>query len=143
MKSKTLRLALLLAIATVCVQPAFATALPTEPVPGTTTNPDPKTTLKEALKEYKSLSRSEKKSRLKEVKKQIKKLKADKKAGKLSKAETAMWLLIVLCILLPPLAVYLHQGEVNSKFWISILLTILFWIPGVIYALIVVLGEDK
>jgi len=50
-------------------------------------------------------------------------------------------LLIILAILLPPLAVYLHQGEINSKFWISLLLTLLFFIPGVIYALLVVTGE--
>jgi uncharacterized membrane protein YqaE (UPF0057 family) len=38
--------------------------------------------------------------------------------------------------------VYLHQGEINNKFWISLLLTLLFFLPGVIYALIVILGED-
>jgi uncharacterized membrane protein YqaE (UPF0057 family) len=54
-----------------------------------------------------------------------------------SASETPMWLLIVLCILLPPLAVFLKFGVVD-KFWISILLTLLFWLPGVIYALIVV-----
>jgi uncharacterized membrane protein YqaE (UPF0057 family) len=43
--------------------------------------------------------------------------------------------------LLPPLAVYLHQGVINTKFWISILLTLCFWIPGVIYALLVVLDS--
>jgi len=42
---------------------------------------------------------------------------------------------------LPPLAVYLHEGVINSKFWISLLLTLLFWLPGVIYALIVILGD--
>jgi len=124
------------------MQPAFSTSVPTNSTSSATSEPAPKT-LKEALKEFKSLSRSERKSRLKEAKKQLKKLKADKKAGKLSKKETEMWLLIILCILLPPLAVYLHEGEINSKFWISIVLTLLFWIPGVIYALIVVLGEDK
>ncbi|MBK7885425.1 MAG: YqaE/Pmp3 family membrane protein [Chitinophagaceae bacterium] len=51
-------------------------------------------------------------------------------------------LLVILAILLPPLAVYLHQGEINTKFWISLLLTLLFWLPGIIYALIVVLGAD-
>jgi uncharacterized membrane protein YqaE (UPF0057 family) len=51
-------------------------------------------------------------------------------------------LLVILAILLPPLAVYLHQGEVNTKFWISLLLTLLFWLPGVIYALIVILGDS-
>lgn len=48
-------------------------------------------------------------------------------------------LLAILAILLPPLAVYLHEGITNSTFWISVLLTLLFWIPGVIFALITVL----
>ncbi|MBA4258349.1 MAG: YqaE/Pmp3 family membrane protein [Chitinophaga sp.] len=48
-------------------------------------------------------------------------------------------LLAILAILLPPLAVYLHEGTTNTTFWISVLLTLLFWIPGVIYALITVL----
>lgn len=45
---------------------------------------------------------------------------------------------IILAILLPPLGVYLHEGDINSRFWISLLLTLLFFIPGVIYALLVV-----
>ncbi|MDB5261554.1 MAG: hydrogenase expression protein [Adhaeribacter sp.] len=44
---------------------------------------------------------------------------------------------IVLAVLLPPLAVFLHDG-LNTRFWISLILTLLFWIPGVIYALLVV-----
>ncbi|MBT9485875.1 MAG: hypothetical protein B7Y37_10760 [Sphingobacteriia bacterium 28-36-52] len=48
-------------------------------------------------------------------------------------------LLAILAILLPPLAVYLHEGTTNGTFWISVLLTLLFWIPGVIFALITVL----
>ena len=142
MKSKTLRLTFLLIVTLVCLQPAFPSVVPTEPATGTTANPDPKV-IREAIREFKSLSKSERKSRMKEVKKQLKQFKADKKAGKTGKAETAMWLLIVLCILLPPLAVYLHQGTINNKFWISLVLTLLFWIPGVIYALIVVLGGDQ
>ncbi|HPD54609.1 MAG TPA: YqaE/Pmp3 family membrane protein [Bacteroidia bacterium] len=47
------------------------------------------------------------------------------------------WLLIVLCILLPPLAVFLKFG-IGTEFWISLILTLIFWLPGVIYALIVV-----
>jgi len=45
--------------------------------------------------------------------------------------------LIILAILLPPLAVFLHSG-ISTKFWISILLWICFILPGVIYALLVV-----
>ncbi len=39
---------------------------------------------------------------------------------------------------LPPLAVALKFG-IGTEFWISILLTLLFWIPGVIYALILII----
>lgn len=49
-------------------------------------------------------------------------------------------LLIILCILLPPLAVGLAKG-IGWPFWLSLILTICFWIPGVIYALIVILGD--
>ncbi|WP_238395804.1 YqaE/Pmp3 family membrane protein [Pontibacter pudoricolor] len=44
---------------------------------------------------------------------------------------------IILAVLLPPLAVFLHDG-IGTSFWISLILTLLFWIPGVIYALLVV-----
>ena len=36
-------------------------------------------------------------------------------------------------ILLPPLGVFLHYG-VKLEFWICILLTLLGWLPGIIYA---------
>lgn len=97
--------------------------------------PDP-ATVKAALAEFKSLSKEEKKQRIKDVKKELKVFKKEKKANRSANVE--MWLLIVLAILLPPLAVYLHQGEINGKFWLSILLWFLFIIPGVIYALLVV-----
>jgi len=99
-----------------------------------------KATVAAALSEFNSLSRKERRSRIKESRKWLKEYRAEKKAGK-SKKETDQTLLIILCILLPPLAVYLKEDEINSKFWISILLTLLFWIPGIIYALLVVFDE--
>lgn len=42
----------------------------------------------------------------------------------------------ILNILLPPLSVFLNHG-MGSKFFISIVLTIIGWIPGVIHAFIV------
>lgn len=96
-------------------------------------------TVKEAMSSLNNLSRKEKKERFSQVKKQVKEFKKLKKSG--AEASTNTVLLVILAILLPPLAVYLHQGEINTKFWISLLLTLLFWIPGVIYALLVVLGE--
>ena len=97
--------------------------------------PDP-TTVKAAFSEFKHLSKKEQKLRVKEAKKQVQIFKKEKKSNKSANVE--MWLLIVLAILLPPLAVYLHQGEINGKFWLSILFWFLFIIPGVVYALLVV-----
>jgi len=49
------------------------------------------------------------------------------------------FVVIVLCaILIPPLGVGLMYG-INSYFWIDLLLTLLFFFPGMIFALIVVL----
>jgi uncharacterized membrane protein YqaE (UPF0057 family) len=100
--------------------------------------PDPET-VKAAMEEFKSLSKKEKRERIKEVRKELKDFKKAKKAGKEPSENTL--LLCILAILLPPLAVYLHEGEINSRFWISLILTLLFWLPGVIYALIVILGD--
>lgn len=91
-----------------------------------------------ALSEFKSLSRIERKMRISEAKKAVKAYRAQKAAG--TQPSTDTLLLVILSILLPPLAVYLHEGSINGKFWLSLLLTLLFWLPGVIYALIVVLG---
>ena len=129
------RIAVLFLALTVMITPVFSATLPA--TPATT---DPATaTVKAAVSEFNNLSKKEKKERVKEVKKAIKQYKADKKAG--MQADTNTLLLVILAILLPPLAVYLHEGAINNRFWISLLLTLLFWIPGVIYALIVILGD--
>jgi uncharacterized membrane protein YqaE (UPF0057 family) len=46
--------------------------------------------------------------------------------------------LIIIAILLPPLAVFLKSG-VGKDLLINIILCILFWIPGVLHALWMVL----
>ena len=58
-----------------------------------------------------------------------------KKSSSISDEEL---LFIILAVLIPPLAVFLKFG-ISNKFWIDILLTIFFYLPGIIYALIVVL----
>lgn len=114
---------------------AASIAMPTEPV---ATTPD-EGAVKSAMHDFRNLSAKEKKSRIKEAKKVIKQYKAAKKSGAEPIVDNQL-LLVIITILLPPLGVYLHQGEINSKFWISLLLTLLFYIPGLIYSLIVVLG---
>lgn len=103
------------------------------------TEPDP-AKVKAAVNEFKNLSKKERRQLGKEVKKEIKAYKSAKKAGR--EADTNTLLLVILAILLPPLAVYLHEGEINNRFWISLLLTLLFWLPGVIYALVIILGDN-
>ncbi|MEO6405573.1 MAG: YqaE/Pmp3 family membrane protein [Ferruginibacter sp.] len=100
---------------------------------------NPVDAMKSALADFKNLSRKERKDRIKEVKHALKDMKKQKAAGEPS---TNTVLLVILAILLPPLAVYLHEGVINNKFWLDLVLTLLFFIPGVIYALIVVLGKD-
>lgn len=48
---------------------------------------------------------------------------------------------IVLALFLPPLAVFLHRG-LKAQFWLCLLLTLLAWLPGVIYAFYVVTQDD-
>jgi uncharacterized membrane protein YqaE (UPF0057 family) len=47
-------------------------------------------------------------------------------------------LLIILCLLLPPLAVYLKTNDVKTTL-INLVLSLFFFVPGVIHALWVVL----
>jgi uncharacterized membrane protein YqaE (UPF0057 family) len=53
-------------------------------------------------------------------------------------ATTNKLLLVIVAILLPPLAVGLKEG-LGTSFLINLILTLLFWLPGLIHALIVVL----
>ena len=53
---------------------------------------------------------------------------------------SAIWdtILIILAFLLPPLSTFFKRGLLR-EFWICVLLTILGWIPGIIYAIYVVM----
>jgi uncharacterized membrane protein YqaE (UPF0057 family) len=54
-------------------------------------------------------------------------------------ADVSTILLVILSFILPPLAVYLLFEDINNAFWLNVVLTLLFWIPGVIHALYLVL----
>ena len=101
------------------------------------------TAVTDAMREFKSLSRVDRKMRIAQAKAALKEFKAQKAAAAAAATtppSTNTVLLVILAILLPPLAVALHEGGINGKFWLSLLLTLLFFLPGVIYALIVVLS---
>lgn len=131
---------------------AFVVKDKVENTPPILSNEVSKPSIKDALKEFDAFSRKEKKSRYKEMKKAIREYKEARKAG--GDASTNTLLLVLLSLFIPPLAVYLHEGDTNNRFWISVLLTVIGYVlfgfagifflgslPGIIYALIVVLGS--
>ncbi len=95
--------------------------------------------VKSAMESLKSLSKTEKNNRISQAKAAIKDHKEQQKLA--AEPMTNKLLLVLITILIPPLGVYLHEGEINSRFWISLILTLLFYFPGLIYSLIVVLGD--
>ena len=74
----------------------------------------------------KNLTKAEKK----EIRKEIKKLSKENRDS----PEVATILLVILAIIIPPLAVFLVDG-LELPFWLDLLLTLLFFLPGIIYAL--------
>lgn len=48
---------------------------------------------------------------------------------------------IIASVIIPPVGVFLKRG-LGFSFLLSILLTILGYVPGLIYALFVVIGDD-
>ncbi|MBC7986654.1 MAG: YqaE/Pmp3 family membrane protein [Sphingomonadaceae bacterium] len=45
---------------------------------------------------------------------------------------------IVTAVLVPPVGVFLKRG-ISAEFWIAFALTLAFFVPGLVYALVVVL----
>jgi uncharacterized membrane protein YqaE (UPF0057 family) len=95
----------------------------------------------QAIAAFKAMSGKEKRNKFREVKKEIRQYRASAAAEK--PANLSKTLLIIIAILLPPLAIYLFEGEIRKCFWISILLTLLFWLPGVIYAIVIINKDWK
>jgi uncharacterized membrane protein YqaE (UPF0057 family) len=56
-------------------------------------------------------------------------------------AGVSLLLLVIITILIPPLGVALAKG-IGIQFWIDLILTLLFYFPGLIYGLIVILSND-
>jgi uncharacterized membrane protein YqaE (UPF0057 family) len=52
---------------------------------------------------------------------------------------TSTLLLVIIALFIPPLAIYLLYEEIGTPFWVNLVLTLLFFIPGVIHALIHIL----
>lgn len=130
---------------------AFTVATPTANAfvivnPETQSTTDKEAEALTAVAEYQAelaaMSKKERRQLKRNQRKQVKQLMQDYKDGQADVSEGDL-LLIILAILLPPLAVYLYEDAITTKFWISLVLTLLFFLPGVIYALLVVTGNAK
>ncbi|URW75348.1 YqaE/Pmp3 family membrane protein [Sphingomonas donggukensis] len=51
------------------------------------------------------------------------------------------FLQVIAAILLPPLGVFLKRG-LGQEFWIAVILTLIGFVPGLIFALWIVLRAD-
>ena len=125
----TIIFALSIAIFTSSVQAAI---LPPATIAGNKTEAQ----INEAVNDFNQLSKSEKKERFSSVKTEISKYKSKLKNGE--KIDDNKLLAIIFAILIPPVGVVLYENKVTTKFWISLLLTFIFWIPGMVYSLLVV-----
>ncbi|RWR91255.1 hydrophobic protein OSR8 [Cinnamomum micranthum f. kanehirae] len=56
---------------------------------------------------------------------------------------TAIFLEVLIAILVPPLGVFLRHGCCSMEFCICLLLTILGYVPGIIYAVYAIVVVDR
>ncbi len=47
---------------------------------------------------------------------------------------------VLLAIIFPPLGVAIWEDGITSHFWLSLILTLIFWFPGLIYSLLIILN---
>ena len=80
--------------------------------------------VKDAMQAFKSLSKAERKARFGEVKSLVKNYRQQQNEDGFLRTSVSAGL---------------TEGGINNRFWISLLLSLLFFLPGIIYALIVVL----
>lgn len=92
--------------------------------------------IKKAVNEFNNLSKTDKKERVSKVKAAVQQFKANLNNGE--RIDDNKLLAIIFAILIPPVGVVLYENKVTTKFWISLLLTFIFWLPGMIYSLLVV-----
>jgi len=99
-----------------------------------------KITQKTKTKDEKKVAHKEEVATAKVQKKLLKK--ELKSAVKASDKDISTLLLVIIAILLPPIAVGLVKGWTSGAFFLNILLWLLFYIPGLIHALIIIFNRN-
>ncbi len=75
----------------------------------------------------------------KELRKEIRKVKQEYRSKSLA-MDSMQLLIIIFAILIPPIGVLLYDGGIETPFWISLILTLLGWLPGAVYSILHVTG---
>lgn len=99
-------------------------------------------------KELRRERRAQRKSFRKALREQLREM---RKSGKVDDVE--LILLVIIALFIPPLAMYLYDGEASSRFWISLVLMLLaipLWgflggialLASVLYTLYIILSES-
>ena len=121
---------LFLLLTVFAVTPAFAVVAPIAPAT------DIETAAREYRESLKEMSRKERRALKREQRSAVKDaLRAHREGGD---ADTNTILLVILAILLPFAAVWVYEGSFTNRVLIALLLTLLFYLPGLIYALITI-----
>jgi uncharacterized membrane protein YqaE (UPF0057 family) len=54
-------------------------------------------------------------------------------------SQTDQLVCVIVALFLPFLGVYLYQGDITQDFWITLVLSLFFYFPGLFYGLYVIL----
>ncbi|MCB0401181.1 MAG: YqaE/Pmp3 family membrane protein [Flavobacteriales bacterium] len=65
----------------------------------------------------------------------------DQKRAKASSSQASDIVIALLCFFLPPIGVVVFENGVTGNFWLDLLLTLLFWLPGAVYAFLVCFAD--
>lgn len=90
------------------------------------------------VKDANSISSNESVVKTKDAKKEMKKTESSNRAA-LSGGMLVLCVILCLFPFINLIPVYIHDGSVNMNFWLTLILDILFFLPGIIFSLLVVL----
>ena len=87
-----------------------------------------------------TLSKKEARKTLKEAIRNSRKVGKNQSHPESPMDDDTLMISMILAIILPPLGVAVWENDITSHFWIALLLTLLFYLPGLIYALYIILS---
>ncbi|MGL4598099.1 MAG: YqaE/Pmp3 family membrane protein [Bacteroidia bacterium] len=135
----------------VVAQEETTTSTSAEPTlsPANTTQETPAVAAQTTKSEKTSLAKTAKKPEVKKVaekknspiKNTVAKIKKATKENAPATSDDKFILAIILAIFFPCIGVLIWEGDITTNFWVALLLMFLFWLPGIIFAILVITGN--